>query len=102
LGDQKLGALHRGCGTGDKHSNHGDTVLNMIRHMVIKIKRDYRWDVPIINGQRFFRPEDFQSVRKAGTAKKVSAFGLGKTFQDTIIVFSLFFELFPAGTSQAN
>jgi hypothetical protein len=33
---------------GDKHSNHGDTVLNMIRHMVIKIKRDYRWDVPII------------------------------------------------------
>jgi hypothetical protein len=34
--------------SGDKHSNHGDTVLNMIRHMVIKIKRDYRWDVPII------------------------------------------------------
>jgi hypothetical protein len=38
-------AVFRG---GDKHSNHGDTVLNMIRHMVIKIKRDYRWDVPII------------------------------------------------------
>ena len=34
--------------SGDKHSNHGDTVLNMIRHRVIKIKRDYRWDVPII------------------------------------------------------
>ncbi len=33
---------------GDKHSNHGDSVLNMIRHMVIKIKRDYRWDAPII------------------------------------------------------
>ena len=32
----------------DKHSNHGDSVLNMIRHMVIKIKREYRWDVPII------------------------------------------------------
>jgi hypothetical protein len=38
-------AVFRG---GDKHSNHGNTVLNMIRHMVIKIKRDYRWDVPII------------------------------------------------------
>jgi hypothetical protein len=38
-------AVFRG---GDKHSNHSDTVLNMIRHMVIKIKRDYRWDVPII------------------------------------------------------
>jgi len=38
-------AVFRG---GDKHSNHGDTVLNMIRHMVIKIKRHYRWDVPII------------------------------------------------------
>ena len=38
-------AVFRG---GDKHSNHGDSVLNMIRHMVIKIKRDYRWDVPIV------------------------------------------------------
>ena len=38
-------AVFRG---GDKHSNHGDSVLNMIRHMVIKIKRHYRWDVPII------------------------------------------------------
>jgi hypothetical protein len=38
-------AVFRG---GDKHSNHGDTVLNMIRHMVINIKREYRWDVPII------------------------------------------------------
>jgi hypothetical protein len=28
-------AVFRG---GDKHSNHGDSVLNMIRHMVIKIK----------------------------------------------------------------
>ncbi len=54
-------AVFRG---GDKHSNHGDTVLNMIRHMVIKIKRR----LPLgcadrhSHGQRFFRPEDFQSV----------------------------------------
>jgi hypothetical protein len=34
--------------SGHKHSNHGDTVLHMIRHMVIKIKRDYRWNVPIV------------------------------------------------------
>jgi hypothetical protein len=34
--------------SGDKHSNHGDTVLKMIQHMVIKIKCEYRGDVPII------------------------------------------------------
>jgi len=34
--------------SGDKHSNHGDTALKMIRHMVIKIKCEYRGDVPII------------------------------------------------------
>jgi hypothetical protein len=44
-GRYMVDAVFRG---GDKHSNHGDSVLKMIRHMVIKIKRDYRWDVPII------------------------------------------------------
>ena len=34
--------------SGDKHSNHGDTVLNMIKHMVVKIRFEYRGDVPII------------------------------------------------------
>lgn len=34
--------------SGHKHSNHGDTVPNMIRHMVVKIRRHYRWDVPIV------------------------------------------------------
>lgn len=34
--------------SGDKHSNHGDTVQKMIQHMVIKIKCEYRGDVPII------------------------------------------------------
>lgn len=38
-------AVFRG---GDKHSNHGDTVGQMIRHMVVKIRRQYREDVPII------------------------------------------------------
>jgi hypothetical protein len=34
--------------SGDKHSNHGDTVQKMIQHMVMKIKCEYRGDVPII------------------------------------------------------
>jgi hypothetical protein len=34
--------------SGDKHSNHGDTVLKMIQHMVLKIRCEYRGDVPII------------------------------------------------------
>jgi hypothetical protein len=38
-------AVFRG---GDKHSNHGDTVEKMIRHMVDKIRKSYRSDVPII------------------------------------------------------
>lgn len=38
-------AVFRG---GDKHSNHGKTVEEMIRHMVKKIRKSYRMDVPII------------------------------------------------------
>lgn len=38
-------AVFRG---GDKHSNHGDTVEKMIRHMVNKIRKSFRMDVPII------------------------------------------------------
>jgi hypothetical protein len=38
-------AVFRG---GDKHSNHGDTVEKMIRHMVNKIRKSYRKNVPII------------------------------------------------------
>lgn len=38
-------AVFRG---GKKHSNHGDTVENMVRHMVKKIRKQYRADVPII------------------------------------------------------
>ena len=38
-------AVFRG---GKKHSNHGDTVDKMLRHMVKKIRSAYREDVPII------------------------------------------------------
>jgi hypothetical protein len=34
--------------SGDRHCNHGDTVEKMILHMVVKIRRHYRWDVPIV------------------------------------------------------
>ena len=38
-------AVFCGC---KKHSNHGDTVDKMLRHMVKKIRSAYREDVPII------------------------------------------------------
>jgi len=33
---------------GKKHSNHGDTAAKMVRHIVRKIRKKYRADVPII------------------------------------------------------
>ena len=38
-------AVFRG---GNKHSNHGDTVQKMIRHMVKKIRKQYRKNIPIV------------------------------------------------------
>jgi len=40
-----IDAVFRG---GDKHSNHSDTTEKMIAHMVKKIRKTYRKDVPII------------------------------------------------------
>jgi hypothetical protein len=40
-----IDAVFRG---GDKHSNHGSTAEQMIRHIVGKIRKEYRTDVPII------------------------------------------------------
>jgi len=40
-----VGAVFRG---GDKHSNHGKTVQEMIRHMVGKIRKQYWPDVLIV------------------------------------------------------
>ncbi|GEM_PF-5389256 len=46
---------------GDKHSNHGDSVGWMMRHMVVRIRRQYR-DVPIIirMDSSFFDQKIFQ------------------------------------------
>ena len=38
-------AVFRG---GDKHSNHSDTAQKMVRHVVNKIRKHYRADVPIV------------------------------------------------------
>jgi hypothetical protein len=40
-----IDAVFRG---GEKHSNHGDTVQKMIRHIVKIIRKQYRQDVPIV------------------------------------------------------
>lgn len=40
-----IDAVFRG---GKKHSNHGDTVIKMVRHMVSAIRTNYRQDVPIV------------------------------------------------------
>jgi hypothetical protein len=40
-----IDAVFRG---GDKHSNHGRTVEQMIRHIVALVRKKYRCDVPII------------------------------------------------------
>ena len=40
-----IDAVFRG---GKKHSNSGDTVANMVRHVVVLIRKHYRRDVPIV------------------------------------------------------
>jgi hypothetical protein len=40
-----IDAVFRG---GDKHSNHEDTALQTVRHLVCRIRRSYREDVPIV------------------------------------------------------
>lgn len=58
-------AVFRG---GDKHSNHGDTVQKMIRHMVKIIRKRYRPDVPIIirMDSGFFDQKIFEVCEKLG------------------------------------
>ena len=44
-GRYRVDAVFRG---GSKHSNHGDTVKKMLFHIVDKIRREYRKEVPIL------------------------------------------------------
>jgi hypothetical protein len=45
--------------SGDKHSNHSDTVVKMVKHVVREIRKHYRADVPIVDPKRWWilRPE---------------------------------------------
>ena len=56
-------AVFRG---GSKHSNHGDTVEKMLVHIVDKIHREYRDDVPIVvrMDAAFFKEEIFKSCEQ--------------------------------------
>ena len=58
-------AVFRG---GSKHSNHGDTVDNMLEHMVARIRAEYWQDVPIIaptsRGAGFYDEELFKHCNK--------------------------------------
>jgi hypothetical protein len=70
-------AVFRG---GKKHSNHGDTVEEMIRHVVKKIRKEYRADAPIIikMDSGFFDQDLFQVCEDLGVGYVVS----GKLYDD--------------------
>ncbi len=55
--------------SGDKHSNHGRTVLKMIRHMVDKIRKKYK-NVPIVirMDSGFFDQKIFELCEELGIA----------------------------------
>lgn len=53
---------------GDAHSNNGDTVEQMVRHVVAKIRKHYRADVPIIvrTDSGFFDHKLFETFENLG------------------------------------
>jgi hypothetical protein len=72
-----IDAVFRG---GKKHSNHGDTVEKMVRHVVRKIRKKYRSGVPIIikMDSGFFDQKLFEVFEKLGVGYVVS----GKLYDD--------------------
>ena len=70
-------AVFRG---GKKHSNHGDTVEEMVRHVVRKIRKQYRTDVPIIfkMDSGFFDQDLFAVFEELGVGYVTS----GKLYPD--------------------
>jgi len=72
-------AVFRG---GDKHSNHSDTVQKMIEHIVSKIRKQYRPDVPIIirMDSGFFDQKIFDTCEKL----QVGYVCGGKLYKDII------------------
>ena len=72
-----IDAVFRG---GKKHCNHGDTVGNMVRDVVQKIRTEYRSDVPIIikMDSGFFDQKLFEVFEELGVGYVVS----GKLYGD--------------------
>lgn len=72
-----IDAVFRG---GDKHSNHSDTVLTMVEHVVSKIRRSYRSDVPIVvrMDSGFFDQKLFKHCERLGIGYIVG----GKLYDD--------------------
>lgn len=75
---QIIDAVFRG---GKKHSNSGDTVVQMFRHVVKEIRKHYRQDVPIVIrfDAGFFDQEIFAVLDGLG----VGFTGTGKIYKDT-------------------
>ena len=72
-----IDAVFRG---GSKHSNHGDTVEKMVRHLVKRIRTKYRPDVPIIikMDKGFFDQKLFEVFEELGIGYIAS----GKLYDD--------------------
>ncbi|MFQ5587112.1 MAG: IS1380 family transposase, partial [Thermodesulfobacteriota bacterium] len=72
-----IDAVFRG---GDKHGNHGDTVLETVRHLVGRIRRSYRKDVPIVlrMDSAFLDQDLFEDWEEMGIGYVVG----GKLYED--------------------
>jgi hypothetical protein len=70
-------AVFRG---GNKHGNHGDTVLHTVRHLVRLIRRSYRKEVPIVlrMDSAFFDQNLFEEWERLGIGYIVG----GKLYED--------------------
>jgi len=70
-------AVFRG---GSKHSNHGDTVVEMVKHVVSRIRNEYSKEVPIVLTADigFFDQENFQAFEELGIGYVVG----GKLYPD--------------------
>jgi hypothetical protein len=76
-----IDAVFRG---GDKHSNHGCTAEQMVRHIVGKIRKEYRADVPIIirMDSRFFDQKLFMLCESLN----VGSICGGKLYDDITLI----------------
>ena len=70
-------AVFRG---GSKHSNHGDTVVEMVRHVVSRIRKEYDEEVPIVltADVGFFDQDNFQAFERLDIGYVVG----GKLYSD--------------------